>query len=534
MHLIFTIAISIILSLFSTTVMSYISMAAPIGPWIAPTLVLCATLFFAFTKKKSNNLQDLALVTAAGSVGGIAATAVAFSFPAIYFLDPIIFNRWMAQPVHFASVVGLLVLAAGSYGLWIANICEESLMTRYGLTFPIGQLVYKMISAGNQVRKAFELMAGFVSAMILSVLQDGLWVWRGFIAKSIALIPGFSYGIFSFPALRFDLWPLLWAIGFVTGQVVAIPLLVGALSKIIVLDPINRLFFLSIASMDFMLAFCSGMVLAGAVLGFLISPAKIRHIYNRISTIGITHILAKKNKISRSYVFEALFVITLSCVLLHYFNFGIMPILFLLTTTGICTYQLAIIAGKIGLAPLGRYATFAMVPAMLLFQLNYVQIIVVATFVEIAGGVAADVLFSRKMGHLVQISRWRMTAYQYLGLFICAFSIGIIFWLFINHLHLGSEALFAYKAQSRALLVNAKQFNLVVVCIGFLFGVLLRQLHMNPALVLGGLLMPLNLSIGLIFGGLCTLLTKNKEDYFPFWSGVFAANSIWMLIKAVF
>ena len=35
-----TVVLSVLLSLFATSVMSYISMATPIGPWIAPTLVL--------------------------------------------------------------------------------------------------------------------------------------------------------------------------------------------------------------------------------------------------------------------------------------------------------------------------------------------------------------------------------------------------------------------------------------------------------------------------------------------------------------
>lgn len=43
--------------------------------------------------------------------------------------------------------------------------------------------------------------------------------------------------------------------------------------------------------------------------------------------------------------------------------------------------------------------------------------------------------------------------------------------------------------------------------------------------------MPIDYSLPLIFGGLSASLVKNKEDYFPFWSGVFAANSLWMLLK---
>ena len=69
------IVVSILLSIFSTAVMCYISMATPIGPWIAPTLVLCALLLFnLFTRRVTSTA--LALATSAGSIGGIMATAV--------------------------------------------------------------------------------------------------------------------------------------------------------------------------------------------------------------------------------------------------------------------------------------------------------------------------------------------------------------------------------------------------------------------------------------------------------------------------
>lgn len=521
--------VSIILSIFSTTVMSYISMAAPIGPWIAPTLVLCASLLFSWIRSKEQFSTTVALVTAAGSVGGIIATAFAFSFPAIYFLDPSTFDRWLSNPWYFAQIMTGLSLTAGSFGIWIANLYEDDLIDGQNLPFPIGQLIFKMISAGNQIKKGLELVFGFISATVVSVLQENLLV-RAVIPKAITLVTPRSLGFLSIPLVRFDIWPMLWAIGFVTGHVIAIPLLVGALSKLIIVDPINTVFFPTLTSMDFVLAFCSGMVLAGAALGFLISP---RALITTIKNFWFRPNSYNFSRYTKNILVQGFITLTLCMAYLSYFGFSILSIILLLLAGGVCSYQLGEIAGKMGLAPLGRYATFVMVPAMVLFRLNYAQIIMIATFVEIAGGVTADILFSRKMARLAHISRVKIMRYQYLGLLASSVCIGIVFWLFISHLHLGSDALFAYKAQSRALLVNVKQFNYWVLGLGILFGLLFKQIKMNPALVLGGLLMPLNLSLALITGGLLTLLTNNKEEYFPFWSGVFAANSIWMLIKAL-
>src|SRR5690606_40512442 len=98
-----------------------------------------------------------------------------------------------------------------------------------------------------------------------------------------------------------------------------------------------------------------------------------------------------------------------------------------------CTYQIAVIAAQIGLAQLGRFATFVMVPAMFMFQLDFVQLVLLSSFVEIAGGVAADVLFSRKYGYLMHLQHAQLKRYQYIGLAMSAISIGFIFWILIAH-----------------------------------------------------------------------------------------------------
>jgi hypothetical protein len=99
---------------------------------------------------------------------------------------------------------------------------------------------------------------------------------------------------------------------------------------------------------------------------------------------------------------------------------------------------------------------------------------------------------------------------------------------------LGSPELFAYRAQSRQLLIQAKHFDYTVLGIGALFGMLLQQIRINPMLVLGGLLMPLDITFGLVAGGLLAMMSSDKEEWYPFWSGIFASNSLCMLLRAIF
>lgn len=527
-----TILLAILFSLFSTSVMSYIAMATPIGPWIAPTITLLGLLLFRLIPQK-NLTKSLALVTAAGSIGGILATACGFSYPTLFFLDPVTFTSWMQSPHYFAAVMSGISFAAGSFGLVFANVFEKQLIEKQKLPFPIGQLVYKMIVAGTQIKKAYELMIGFVSTMLFCILQDGIFAFNGIIPRACVLISGFKWFVFTVPRVKFAVWPMLWAIGFVTGHVIAIPLGVGAITKIILVDPMNRVYFDGLTNIEFVLAFASGMVVHGAIIGFW-SLRKI--LGNGIIWIRANGIKWPAKKTSHNYREhrDLLIPLVVSLAFLSYFQLPILSQLFLLVGTFACTYQVAIIAGKIGLAPLGRFATFIMIPSMLLFNISYAQIVFISTFVQIAGGVAADILFGRKMARLANVDRRSIILFQWIGLIVSSLVVGGVFWFLINHFELGSPELFAYKAQSRSLLVSAKTFNMGVLVLGALFSALLKLAKVNPMLVLGGLLMPINISLGLVFGGFIASFTKDREEWEPLWSGVFAANSIWMILKAIF
>jgi len=528
-----TILISILLSLFSTAIMSYIAMAIPIGPWIAPTLVLFALLLFRLFSKKVSS-SAIVLAVSAGSVGGIVATACGFSFPTLYFLDPVLFNRWMSQPVYFATVLTGLVLGAGWLGIWIANMVEYKLIVQEKLAFPIGQLIYKMITAQEQVHKAYELMIGFIGTFIFCLLQDGTRFFIGFIPKTFVLISPLQIGMFAIPLMRLDIWPLLWAIGFVTGHVIALPLVVGIVTKMVLVDPLHTISFSYLSSVEFLLAFCSGIVLSGVLMSFIGLPAQLWRVKKKLKDKET----AGKSKISNyqyttSYIVEFGAILLFLVPFLHYFKFSLLAQIYLITLTLIYTYQIVTIAGKIGLAFLGRFATFVMVPAMFLFNLDMVQLVFIATFVEICGGVATDILFGRKVARLSAIDHAQIKRYQYLGLVISALSVGLIFWLLINRLSLGSPELFAQRAQARQLLIHAKHFDYWVLMVGTGVGFLLKYIKVNPMLVLGGLLMPINFSLSLIIGGFLAFITPQAQEWYPFWSGVFASNSLWIVIKTM-
>jgi hypothetical protein len=528
------ILLTILLSCFSTAVMSYISMATPIGPWIAPTLVLIMSLFKPLLSRKIGVNSSIAYATVGGSVGGILATAFGFSFPTLYFLDAPYFNTLMASPAQFCFVLGLLAITAGMLGFAIADSLEQEFIRTQNMPFPIGQLIAKMIAAQNQARKALELGIGFCSTFIFTSLQGGYCKLPALIPSLVQLSAVRRVGFVVLPALqlRLDILPMLWAIGFIAGKMVAVPLLAGTLAKILIMDPLQYYYFPTITPSDFAMAFCSGMVSVGAVLSFFSLPKVIRSFmanYRASKKENFLHI--KTTALERSLIFDLVAVLLMCCIFFYYFSFSLTQAIYLLIGTYISTYQICTIAGKIGLAQMGRFATFVMVPALLLFGIHPLHLTLISTFVEICGGVAVDVLFGRKLAQVGTYDRATVRLYQLLGLVISALTVGLIFWLLIHHWGLGGEKLVAQRSQSRALLINIRSFDLTVLALGSLLGIVLHLVHLNPMLVLGGLLMPFIYSLGLILGGLSTYVVKKPEEQEPFWSGVFAANSIVELLK---
>ncbi len=540
--LLFTLCIAVLFSLFATVIMSYISMATGIGPWIETTLALAGMLIFSvmgYWYSKESKIKAIGLVTAAGGIAGILATGCGFSFATYYFLDPEGFSLLLATPWRFAGVLGLLSLSAGSFGLLSAHYFEYALIDQQQLAFPIGELVYKMIQAVDNLQKSIMLGIGFIGTQAYLFIRALI----PFLQHPLVLSKEMSLGFITVEriVLLTDQFPMFWAIGFVTGHVIAIPLLVGMLAKLFVIGPLYYFYPViskitcgcyvvrELSFMDFTVAFSSGLVLYGATKGFIKMPGTISKAIKRLYEGD-----AVESNGPPFPWYAAGLVALINIAVLSYFEFSWLSQIYLLVFTFVCTYQLMLLAGKFGLAPLGRFATFVMVPGMLLFGYTPLQTTFVAAYVEIAGGVASDALFGRKMARLASIDRKTITLYQWVGLGVSVLSLGVITYLFISHFGLGSQegALAVTRSASRALLLSIKSFDVGALLLGMLFAYLISYFGINTALLLFGILMPISYTLLLVLGGLSTYLVEDKEEYYPFWSGVFAANSLWMLVQA--
>jgi len=523
-----TVLCAIVFSAFSTSVLTYISMATPIGPWMGPTLALFGVFFARFFRSFTS--EKIIYSAVAGSLGGIMATAFGFSFPTIYFLNKPFFQEWIATPFSFIASIAVIACSAGVLGLWVASLTARTLLQEQKLAFPVGVLVYKITSAVDSKNSLRQLMGGFATTIGYCFAQGTHWFQVRCIPAIVTLAPSYKIGWVSLPAVQFTmgLMPMLWAIGFIAGSMITVPLLVGTLSKIFIVDLLNKWWFPTLSLSDFLFAFCSGMVVVGAVSSLFTMPKQlfefIKKTVKKDATVATDVAL----------LYAAIPVFALVAGMFWWFKFSFLSQLYITIFSIICAYQIAVFAGRVGLAPLGRFATFVMVPGIIIFGIDPLQITILATFVEACGGITTDALFGKKAAMLAGLDQAKVTRYQLLGIVVCSLTVGVVMWILVTHFQLGSETLFAERAQGRALLVNAAHFNYYVLACGALYGLVLKKLGFNPMLVLGGLLMPLSLTLGLVFGGLSSSLVGKEVDYEPLCSGMFAANALCMIFQALF
>lgn len=537
---IWSISLALIFTVLATGIMSYISLTVPIGPWIEPTLVLIGVLIFAalrhfFIPSQQESVLSYAVI--GGGIAGIAASACAWSVPALYFLQPTLFAEWLAQPWYFFALHAVLVMSAGGFGLLLARWYERPLLDEKKLVFPVGQMVFQSLNITEQLAKGWQLLAGAVSALAYGVAT----LFRQIIPAKLVILQTSKIGWFVIPKLVLypGLIPMLWAIGFIAGKMLAVPFAVGAMLQFFAVGPLNHFLFPRVSSETFLLALCAGLVLEGAVISFwelgkkALSAMRGKKLRSWFTTTRAPYKHIISFDLQRAHRLELLVVIGLLLVFFMWLQLSLLAQLFVILGTSMCVYELMVFMGKVGLAPLGRFATFVMLPTLVLFGITPLQATLVAAFVEIAGGVAADAMSGKKIGQLAGLEEVWVHRMQWISLLATGLLIGVIFWLLYTYFGIGVTPLIAQKAQARALLIGSYTFDFWVVGVGVIFGYLLKRMHIATSLVLGGLLMPYDISLILIAGGFSTYLAKEPQAQVPFWSGVFAASSLWMIGKAL-
>ncbi len=516
-------------SCFSAFTISYIALTTQIGPWMGPTLALISLITCRMFTRTTTS--DYLLPVFAGSVGGIIATAVSFSLPTLYFLDAHTFGTLLNSPFYLIGLLCITIICAGAIAFLVTQKVATELLERADLTFPIGQLQYSIITSQDSKKNVRQLIIGAGISTVYGIAQS-IMGWT-----KIALCSVHKISIFTFPAIALDgmLLPMYIAIGFSAGTLISLPLFVGVLLKFLIADPLHVSFFNYLTTTDFIFALSSGVVLSGAFVGMFDAFKKCFNWCEGILThpkiTPITHD-GWKVFLLKHWKYGAMLAITLT--LLHHVQFSPYASMYLIAGSIFASYQIVVIAGKIGLALLGRFATYVLVPGVIFFGYSFFQVTFVALFVELCGGIATDFMFSYKTAQLARINRRSVIMFQIVGLVAGGIATACAFYFLVTHFQLGSEQLCALRGLNRALLMQAVSFNYSVLAIGCALGFVLKKCRLNPMFVLSGLLMAPSLSIMLMIGGLLAHLLRNSAQWEPLFSGIYSTNALFVLIRIAF
>jgi hypothetical protein len=523
---IITILVSAVVACLASTMMLYLALATPLGPWIEPVFVLLFLGLTWFVHKRTRINELLTCISAASGVAGIAAVGCAFSYPTFYFLNKAAFCTWLTQPIYFIGTLITLTIIAGALSFIVASWWETDYLGAQEYPFPEVNLVYSIITTTESPQKVIRFFTGIVSTTLFYISQ----FFFSWIPSKLILLNQHAIGFWGIPpiSLALETLPMFVALGFVAGPMLIAPLITGALSKIILIEPLQKFFFTNLKTESVIAAWCSGMILASVARGIF---GFTKNIYKNWQTRPSFNQLFALSTPSEKISIKLLALFLCALPFFFMFNFSIFAILYLFAGTIICANQLISIAAKVGLAPMGRFATFVMLPGLMIFGFTGLQATQVATFVEMVGGISVQLMFGRRLMQLTSSRRSMVIIAQIVGLLVAAVTIGYVFWLIGSHGALGQSPLIAQRALSRSLLIKAYDFNVIIVFLGALFGALIKQAGINTVLVMSGLFMPLDLILFLITGSLLGLSAEHRKNWYPFWASVFSTSSLILIFN---
>ena len=522
------ILLSALVACLASTMMLYLALATPLGPWIEPVFVIFFLGLTWLLKSRPKTNEFLTCISAASGIAGVAAVGCAFSYPTFYFLSTTEFCQWLNNPMGFISSLVLLTLIAGALSFILAAWWESDYLQKKEFPFPEVSLVHSIITTTESPQKVIRFFTGAASTALFYI-SPFFFTW---IPTKILLLHQRTIGIFATPniSLSLNTLPMFIALGFVAGPMLMLPLITGAISKIILIEPIQKVWFPGLKAESVIAAWCTGIILASVMRSVISGITALKKYWHKKPSINS---LIDTYKPSEKIIIKliALFIVTIPFFL--FFNFSVFAMLYLFVGTALCASQLIAIAAKIGLAPMGRFATFVMLPGLMIFGFNALQATQVATFVEMVGGMSVQLMFGRKLMHLTDSRRSSVVTAQIIGIIVAAITIGYVFWLISGHNGIGQAPLIAQRALSRSLLIRAYDFNLILIAIGAAFGLLIKRAGINTVLVMSGLFMPLDLIIFLVIGSLLGLSAERRTRWYPFWASVFSTSSLFLVFHTI-
>ncbi len=501
----FTMLLSIASSIFSMAMMGYLSMSTELGPWIAPIfMVVVMVIARPYLKGKKASESIIAVVTSS-SLAGMVGMCLGLSFPSFFFTQQRTFKILLESPLKFSLVVGCFVIASALYGFLLGYMLHHYFLVEEHRKFPMSRLVYDVLHHENPKEIRFLAMVGVVVSFVIN--------------KAI----GFFYYMPTRHLVNFNMYPLLVSLGFITGQAIAVPALIGLITRVITFRLIHIYIPSTMTDKSLVITFCIGMIFAWFILNLNIMFIR------KTSKYWQTHSFLL-NALKKRW-FWAWIIISLiaSFGLLMYWKltvFFILPILMMLVLLSL--YSINILS-LLGFIDISTYVLFVLFGMIYFIPSTMATMIAVSVFATLSLGIVIDLIFSYKLASLAQIHYKFVTKYQIVGIVTAVIFSGICFWYFCTMVSIQSYSFIVQKTYQIENIFKYSEYSPHIFLAGFIYAAVLDYLKGDLLAIVGGVLMAPEVSTVLIVSGAFANMIKNREKIYPVFLGVYAGHMLWLL-----
>ncbi len=506
-------ALTIFFSIISTSMMSYLVMHLPLGPWAGPIfVVVCMALMIPLVSRKW--FQEHAIVTiAAGSIGGMIGLGLGATVPSFYFLHKVVFLQLLEQPMIFIGMLSILVCCAGTFAFLIAYAIKDHVIVALGLRFPMSKVVYDIISVNYYTDLHRRMWLG-------------LWITSIFNMILLAIRYALSIHMMSYHMI-----PMLLPIGFLVGSLSTIPLLIGLFNKIIAINFLSEYYFKNMNKEELLVLFCLGM-LSVQIVHSIVRFLKTFIVKKRYQELIPTRIKAHFKE--GVFVLIGIGNILITGFVFRFLGIGLpeqMMMFLLLFMVGLSVSQLI---GSVGVVSIDGFMWCILLLILYSFSsLASFSLLIIALFVAVCLSMVIDLMFSYKLADLAQISYQRILKYQLLGFGISIVFSAIVMWYYAQFFSEESLKIFAPRARHLDELIQFGLFNYKAYLCGVVSGIFVLLTKQRLLMVIGATLVSSVTTICLVLAGFLSYWITKKEQYFPLCFGMYASQAFWMMIWAI-
>lgn len=457
-------------------------------------LNVCAKL-----SHKHTDVHEVNLTQTMASVGGILSAGICFTLPALFFLDKELFSRMTANLLDFALLLFFIGLAGGIGGVLLSAKLRYRLIEMEQLPFPTGIAAADTIKATVSDRRQINyLLIPFVLVSIFTGIRDGI------VDKFKGLIPMFIGTNINGFNLQLGLIPMTIGGGYLIGFKTAMTWLAGCLVSNWLFQPlVSRI--IDDVDTDIYLNY-----LLPAGVGIVIGSGLVLIAKTVFSMINTFHRqspgISTRHKAGRFSFTLILLIVSLFLSLIV--KIPVFAAIIAVIGLWFMTHLAARMSGETNIDPMEILAVTVVIVINLFYHLPLFKSIVIAAVIAVAVGVAADLLFDLKAGHILGTSAALLTRAQLIGVFSSSAVVGISLVSLLRAFELGSPDLFALQSQIVAYMLGSINWTLLVSGL-FVGGVITLIGHSGLAFGVG-FFIPMFFSTGFAIGGFLKYIIDKK------------------------